>query len=46
MSLLWWTDNPITLNMEETFIATGIIVLVLGVILGLLVTWLFGRDAE
>lgn len=44
MTLFWWTDNPITLNMEETFIVTGIIILVLGVVLGLLVSWIFEKD--
>ena len=44
MTLFWWTDNPITLNMEETFIVTGIVILVLGVVLGLFVSWLFEKD--
>ena len=46
MSLLWWTDNPITLNMEETFIVTGIAVVVLGVVLGLFVSWAFEKDTR
>lgn len=44
MTLFWWTDNPIVLNMEETFIVTGIIILVLGVVLGLFVSWAFEKD--
>ena len=45
--IIWpWSENPIVLNMEETFIVTGGIVLVLGAILGFLATWLFGRDSE
>jgi hypothetical protein len=44
MSLFWWTDNPITLNMEETFIVTGIAIVVLGVVLGLFVSWAFEKE--
>lgn len=44
MTLLWWSENPITLTMEETFIVTGVIVLVLGVALGLFVSWVFEKE--
>lgn len=46
MTLLWWTDNPIALNMEETFIVTGLVVLVLGVALGLVTYWIFKKDND
>lgn len=45
--IIWpWSENPITLNMEESFIVTGIIVVALGMIMGFLMYWVLEEGSK
>lgn len=44
--MAWFIDWCQSLTMEEMFILTGVGVLVGGIVLGLLIGWIFDRENE